>query len=182
MNTEDNISQNPTPEGIEVAEETSPEQTLENELNQLRDQWMRTLADMDNLRKRSEREKEDARKYSVSSFARDLLGVSDNFRRALESLPAQDEMPEIMKNLVVGIEMTARELANCLEKYDVKEINPLHEPFDPNFHQAMFEIESSEHPVGTILQVLQVGYVIHDRLLRPAMVAVSKMSTEQAAS
>lgn len=165
-----------TPETNEMPEvvELTREQALEAEVAQLKDQWLRALADAENLRKRMERDKDEARKFAVTAFSRDLLSVSDNLRRALESCPMTDALPEAVRGLIQGVEMTEQELLNCFERHGIRLVNPLNEPFDPNFHQAMFEVETAEQPAGIVMQVMQVGYVIHDRLLRPAMVGVTK--------
>ena len=141
-----------------------------------KDRLLRTLADMDNMRKRTEREVADARVYGISTFARDILGVADNMHRAMAAL--DDELrakaDEALKALLDGVELTERELMNVLEKHGVKRIEPLGQKFDPNRHQAMFEIEDASVPSGSVVQVMQSGYLIGDRMLRPALVAVSK--------
>ena len=148
---------------------------LEEEVTELKDQLLRSVAELDNYRKRSEREKEQLRKFGIANFAKDLLSVADNLRRAVESGPTDLEgADENVKNLIVGVEMTEKELLSAFEKNGVRKIDPVGEKFDYNFHQAMFEVEDPDQPAGTIVQVLQSGYVMHDRLLRPAMVAVSK--------
>lgn len=142
----------------------------------LRDRFMRLAADMDNLRRRTEREVKDAKSYAVSGFARDMLGVSDNLRRALDTVPA--EMREAadagLTTLLEGVEMTERSMLSTLERHGVKKIEPEGEKFDPNFHQAMFEIPNTTVPNNTVVQVVQAGYTIGERVLRPAMVGVSK--------
>jgi molecular chaperone GrpE len=131
---------------------------------------------MENMRKRTEREVADARVYGISSFARDILGVADNMHRAMQAL--DDELrakaDEATKALLEGVELTERELMNVLEKNGVKRIEPLNQKFDPNRHQAMFEVEDASVPSGTVVQVMQAGYLIGERVLRPALVAVSK--------
>src|SRR6185503_558779 len=130
----------------------------------------------ENLRKRTEREVADSRVYGISSFARDILGVADNMHRAMQAL--DDELrakaDDATKALLEGVELTERELMNVLEKHGVKRIEPLNQKFDPNRHQAMFEVEDPSVPSGTVVQVMQSGYLIGERVLRPAMVAVSK--------
>lgn len=152
----------------------SREAALEAEVAQLKDQLLRSLADTENLRRRGEREKEDASKYAVATLARDLLPVSDNLRRAIEAVPEEVAGDEAIKNLMVGVEATERELLAVYERRGIKRIDPGGQRFDPNFHQAMFEVPGSGQPAGTVVQVLQPGYVIHDRLLRPALVGVAK--------
>ncbi len=151
-----------------------PVAQLEAENSQLKDQLLRTLADMENLRRRSEREKEDSQKYAVATLARDILSVADNLRRALDSLPADQAPDDATRNLLTGVEATERELLGIFERRGIKRIEPLGERFDPNFHQAMMEVPNSGQEAGTIVQVLQPGYVIYDRLLRPALVGVAK--------
>jgi molecular chaperone GrpE len=150
--------------------------SLDRELAEAKDRLLRTLADMDNMRKRTEREVADARVYGISSFARDILGVADNMHRAMQAL--DDELrakaDEATKALLEGVELTERELMNVLEKHGVKRIEPLGQKFDPNRHQAMYEIEDLGVPSGSVIQVVQAGYLIGERVLRPAMVAVAK--------
>src|ERR1051325_9259357 len=150
--------------------------SLDRELAETKDRLLRTLADMDNMRKRTEREIADARVYGISNFARDILGVADNMHRAMAAL--DDELrakaDEPTKVLLEGVELTERELMNVLEKHGVKRIEPLAQKFDPNRHQAMYEIEDASVPAGTVIQVMQAGYLIGDRMLRPALVAVAK--------
>ena len=142
----------------------------------LKDRLLRALADVENMRRRSEREASDARAYAVTNFARDLLNVADNLARAIESVPeevrAQSE--GVLKALHEGVEITARELHTVLNRHGVKKLEPQGERFDPNFHQAMFEIPDESTPAGTVTQVMQTGWKIGERVLRPAMVGVSK--------
>ena len=153
-----------------------PISTLEAEKQDLRDKLLRTLADMENLRRRTEREVADARAYAVTNFARDMLNVADNVRRALENVPAEArsaaEGP--LKALVEGIELTERDLLKTLERHGVKRLEPEGQKFDPNLHQAMFEVPNPDVPTGTVVQVVQSGYVIGERVLRPALVGVAK--------
>ena len=141
----------------------------------MRDRLLRTMADMENLRKRTEREKSDTARYAISSFARDVLTVGDNLRRTVEHVPpdaaAQDPA---LKSFLDGVELTERELLNVLERHGVTRINPLGARFDPNFHQAMYEVEKNDVPEGTVVDVMQGGYTIGERCLRPALVAVAK--------
>ena len=149
---------------------------LEAERIDLKERLLRSLADMENLRRRTEREVADARTYAVTSFARDMLTVADNIRRALESVPREEGALQgaAAQALLEGIELTERDLAKSLERHGVKKVEPEGTKFDPNFHQAMFEIPNEEVPAGTVLQVVQTGYAIGDRVLRPALVGVSK--------
>jgi molecular chaperone GrpE len=160
----------------EPAVAPKPSTSLDRELAETKDRLLRTLADMDNMRKRTEREVADARVYGISNFARDILGVADNMHRAMAAL--DDELrakaDEPTKVLLEGVELTERELMNVLEKHGVKRIEPLGQKFDPNRHQAMYEIEDASVSAGTVIQVMQAGYLIGDRMLRPALVAVAK--------
>lgn len=147
---------------------------LEAEKADLKERLLRTLADMENLRRRTEREVADARTYAVTNFARDMLTVADNVRRALEAVPAEVDRGETLKALIDGIELTERDLLKTLERNGVKRLDPEGSKFDPNMHQAMFEIPNAEVPSGTVLQVVQTGYAIGERVLRPALVGVAK--------
>jgi molecular chaperone GrpE len=162
------------PEQIEAGP-VGPETELEAELAETKDRLLRALAEVENLRRRSARELDEARKYAISGFARELLEVDDNLSRALESIPprAADEIG-FVKTLAEGVAITQKALAACFERHQIAKITPeLGEKFDHNRHQAMLEVESDQPP-GTIAQVLQPGYVIADRLLRPALVGVAK--------
>ena len=150
--------------------------SLDRELADYKDRLLRTLADMENMRKRTEREVAESRVYGISNFARDILGVADNMHRAMQALDDElrSKADEGLKALLDGVELTERELINVLEKHGVKKIEPLGQKFDPNRHQAMFEVEDLSVPSGTVIQVMQAGYLIGERVLRPALVAVSK--------
>lgn len=163
-------------EDIEDIEEQADDKLASavTEIADLKDRLLRAVAETENLRRRSDREKSDAANYAITSFARDLLSVSDNLRRALDSIPADTDLGENAKTLVEGIEMTERELGNMLERHNIKKIDPLGEKFSYDLHQALFEIPDTGKEDGTIVQVMQVGFVIKDRLLRPAMVGVAK--------
>jgi molecular chaperone GrpE len=162
--------------GVEGGSTADPMEALAKEAAEFRDRWLRALADMENLRRRTEREVADARTYGVTGFARDMVGVADNLRRALDTVPPElrDGAEGGIKALIEGVELTDRELAKALEKHGIKKLNPHGQKFDPNFHQAMFEIPDASVPAGTVVQVVQEGYVIGDRVLRPALVAVAK--------
>jgi molecular chaperone GrpE len=148
---------------------------LEAEVAKLRDQALRALAEAENTRRRAEREREDASKYGVSQLARDLLPVADNLRRAMEAVePEAVQQDAALANLLTGVQATERELFTALERRGIRKIEAMGEKFDPNFHQAMFEVPTAEQPPGTVVQVLQSGYLIHDRLLRPALVGIAK--------
>ncbi|WP_181700455.1 nucleotide exchange factor GrpE [Chthonobacter albigriseus] len=149
---------------------------LETQVAELKDQLLRTLAEMENLRRRTEREIADTRAYAVTGFARDVVSVGDNLARALSAVPAdvrEGASPAIVA-LLDGVEMTERELLKALEKQGVRKIDPTGEKFDPNFHQAMFEVPNPDVPSGTVVQVVQAGFVIGDRVLRPALVGVGR--------
>jgi molecular chaperone GrpE len=149
--------------------------TLEGRIADLTDRLLRAHAEMDNLRKRTERDKEDTAKYAITKFAREVLGIGDNLQRAIAAVPAgaADSDPAL-KALVDGVSMTEREFLNVLERHNVKRIDPEGQPFNPHQHQAMTEIEKPEVPAGTVVQVFQPGYILEDRVLRPAMVVVAK--------
>ena len=150
--------------------------------NALKDQLLRLMADSENLRKRSERDISAAKKYGALGLARDLLGSIDNLETAISHMPEnKDDMDETLKNILVGVEMSARELASVLERHHIKKVTPEQEKFDYNIHQAMFEVPTDEVEPGMVVQVVQSGYMLHDRLLRPAMVGVSKAALPSAA-
>ena len=148
---------------------------LEQQLAETRDQMMRALAEVENTRRRAAKEREDASKYAVSGFAKDLLDVADNLRRALDSVPEDlAGSDERIKNLLDGIEATEREMLRAFEKNGIQKLNPAGEVFDPNFHEVMFEAPGTGQPPGTIIEVIETGYVLNGRLLRPARVGVAK--------
>lgn len=154
-------------------------QTLERENADLKDRLLRALAEMENLRRRAERELQDQRAYAITKFAGDMVGTADNLRRALDSLPKPAEGETVereagLQALIDGVELTERELLKALERHGVKKRMPLGERFDPHRDQAMFEIPDETQLNGTVLQVVQPGYTIGERVLRPAMVGVSK--------
>jgi molecular chaperone GrpE len=144
--------------------------------SELKDKLLRTLAEMENLRKRTEREVTDSRLYGITSFARDMLGVADNMRRALETVTPElrGSVQAGVKALIDGVELTERELIKALEKNGVRQFTPQGEKFDPNLHQAMFEVPDATIPAGSVVQVVQPGYVIGERVLQPALVGISK--------
>ena len=141
-----------------------------------KDRLLRALAETENIRRRAQREREDASKYAIGAFAKDLLSAADNLRRALDSLPEAELHDERTRSLFAGVAATERELLACFERHGIRRIDPKGERFDHNFHQAIFEAERADAPAGTIVEVLQPGYVLHDRLLRPAMVGVAKQA------
>ena len=156
--------------------EAGSSDALAKEAAESRDKMLRTLAEMENLRKRTAREVADARTYGISGFARDVLDIADNLQRALDAVPAEAKAAADprLKALIEGVELTERSLLNALEKNGVKKFDPAGEKFDPNFQQAMYEVPDPSVPAGTVVQVVQAGYTIGDRVLRPALVAVSK--------
>jgi len=150
------------------------EENLRDEIEQLRDEKLRLLADMENLRKRSDRDRMDSIRYGNINFARDILSLGDNLSRALDAIPKDAEKTETITNLINGLRMVQREFTLILEKHGIKKIEALNQRFDHNFHQAMMEIESEEVEEGIVIQEIQSGYNMHDRLLRPSMVGVAK--------
>lgn len=193
MNPNDTENQNAAPQaepatdaapGAASAPEADPIAVLEAEKADLKDKLLRLMADMENLRRRTEREIADARTYAVANFARDMLNVADNIHRAIESVPqeARSTAEGAFKGLIEGIDLTERDLLKTLERHGVKKLDPQGQKFDPNVHQAMFEIPNAEVPNGTVLQVVQSGYVIGERVLRPALVGVSKGGPKTAAN
>jgi len=166
----------------EVAEVESEEEDNDHEvkIKELKDQLMRTLADGENLRKRTLKEVEQAKKYSHISFVRDLVSSVDNLKRALDSIPEdKSKLSEPIKNLILGLEIVEKEIVTTLEKNNIKQISPLGEKFDYNFHQAMFEIPTNDCDAGLVVEVSQNGYLLYDRLVRPAMVGISKKIEEK---
>jgi len=148
---------------------------LEAEAADLKDKLLRALAEAENVRRRAERDRVDASKYAAANFAREVLKAADNMRRALESVTAEARREnEALENLVVGLEITEREMLNAFERAGVRPIEALGQRFDHNLHEAMFEMEDTNHPAGTVVQVLETGYVLHDRLLRPSKVGIGK--------
>ncbi len=173
----------PQAKSTDKSEPGDPLAEAQREAADYREKLLRTLAEMENLRKRTEREIADARAYGVAGFARDVLGVADNMHRALEAIdPALRESADAkVKSLIEGVELTERELLKTLEKHGVKKFSPEGQKFDPNIHQAMLEMEHPELPPGHVAQVMQAGYMIGERVLRPAMVAVAKAAPKPAA-
>ena len=159
-------------------EPADPLAEAQREAAEYKDKVLRTLAEMENLRKRTDREVADARLYGNAGFARDVLAVADNMHRALEATGPELRAQADVKALLEGVELTERELLKVLEKHGVKKFSPDGEKFDPNVHQAMYELETPELPPGHVAQVIQAGYMLGDRVLRPAMVAVSKAASK----
>jgi len=168
----------------DIAEANDPVAEARSEAAEFKDKLLRTLAEMENLRKRTEREVVDARVYGIAGFARDVLAVADNMHRALGAIgPELREAADAkLKAFIEGVDITERELLKTLEKNGVKKFSPQGEKFDPNVHQAMYEVPTSDQPPGHVAQVIQAGYMIGDRVLRPALVAVSKAAPKSPAS
>ena len=158
------------------AQEPDPVKVLMAEIEELRDQRLRMAAEMENLRRRTAREIRDAKTFAISGFARDMLQVSDNLERALSAVPEQAEAAADngLKTLVEGVELTGRAMQSTLERHGVRKLEPMGQKFDPNFHQAMYEVPNADVANNTVVDVVQPGYVIGDRMLRPAMVGVAK--------
>lgn len=154
----------------------------EQEIAQLKDRVLREMAETENVRRRLEREKQDASTYAMTNFARELLGVADNLRRALAAVPESARQDKALGPLLVGIEMTEKELLAAFGKFGIQKVGALGEALDPNKHQAMVELASADAAPGTIVQVMQDGYMIKERLLRPAFVAVAKAASEDEAA
>ncbi|AQX19082.1 molecular chaperone GrpE [Bartonella sp. CDC_skunk] len=165
---------------VEEIQSADPLVILQDENKQLKDQILRLAADMENLRRRTARDVADAKAYSIANFARDMLSVSDDLHRALAAIPKDaGENNSGLKTLVEGVEMTERAMMTALERHGVKKIDPEGQKFDPHFHQAMFEIPNADVPENTVQQVVQAGYIIGERVLRPAIVGVTKGAVKE---
>ena len=178
---QDQVIEDETSDSSNSEEEKNSEiiSDLEQKVSDLKDQLMRTLADGENLRKRTLKDVEHSKKYSHISFVKDLVSSVDNLQRALEAVPEHtSSLPEPIKNLIIGLEIVEKEIISTLEKHNVRQIDPLGEKFDYNFHQAMFEVPTNDNEPGIVVQVSQKGYILHDRLVRPAMVGISKKIDE----
>lgn len=151
---------------------------LKDEIAKLKDQLLRALAETENVRRRFEQQAEERGRYAVSSFAKEMLAVADNLRRAIDNIPADKlAADELAKKLAEGVELTERGLIAALEKFQIKRVAAVGQKFDPHLHQAMMEVETDQAPPGTVVHEMQAGYTIHDRLLRPALVSVAKSGT-----
>jgi len=181
-NPPDRNNESMSEEGSEDYQLGRAESDLASELEKLiaenaamKDQLLRALAEAENTRRRTQRDREDFAKYSAAPLAKDILPVADNLARALAAVPKEAlDNDEALKNLVEGIAATERQLQSALERHNIKRIDPEGEKFDSHRHQAMFEVPGTDKPGGTVVQVLQPGYILHDRLLRPALVGVAK--------
>ena len=151
-------------------------EALAKEAADLRDKMLRTLAEMENLRQRTRREVADSKIYGITGFARDVLDIADSLQRTIDAVPAEtrESADPLLKALIEGVELTERSLLSALEKNGVKKFDPQGEKFNPNFQQAMYEVPDPSVPAGTVVQVVQAGYTIGERVLRPALVGVSK--------
>ncbi len=180
--TQDNAPDTDSPQADSAAEMDPKDaeiERLQEELASVRDQWVRAAAEAENVRKRAKRDIEDAARYGISSFARDMVSVLENLMRASESItPAAKQENAVLASLFQGVELTQQELLGIFEKYGIRRIDPLGQKFDHNFHEAVVQVEQQNVEPGTVIQVVQAGYIIHDRLLRPAMVAVSKAASQ----
>ncbi|MBP9752707.1 MAG: nucleotide exchange factor GrpE [Proteobacteria bacterium] len=171
-NIEGHDSACPCPHEHTIENEQKP--SLEEELASYRDKWLRSVADAENLRRRFQKEKEDALKYASSSFAKDIIVIADYIEQALKTMEAAALNNETIKPFVEGLKMTADEIHTVFSRQGIKKIDPENKKFDPNFHQAMMEVDVTEVEPGSIIQILQNGYTMHDRLLRPSLVSVAK--------
>jgi molecular chaperone GrpE len=148
---------------------------LQAEVDDLKDKWLRAHAEMDNIRKRGERERDEAAKYAITKLAKDIVGVGDNFQRAIDAVPSgASENDPTLKSFLDGVTMTERELLNVLDRHGIKRLQPINEPFNPHLHEAVRQVPRSDVPSGTIVEIYQAGYIIADRVLRPAMVGVAQ--------
>lgn len=169
--TQDQIPHDHAPE---VTHDQGEIAELRSKIEELNDQLLRTLADNQNVRRRAQKDVEDAHQYAISKFAQSLLSVADNFERALSLISDELKQNENFKPFIEGIELTEKELSKVFQSHNIQKNMPLNEKFDHNYHQALFDIPNVEMEPGTVLQVIQAGYTLHGRLLRPAMVGVSK--------
>ncbi|MFZ4540648.1 MAG: nucleotide exchange factor GrpE [Rickettsiales bacterium] len=177
--TSENETPEATPEAIARALQAVIEEK-EAEIAALKDQSLRALAEMENTRRRAERELQDMSKYAVTGFAKDLVNVLENLQRTIDNIPADlKESQPAVANLAVGVEMTLKELLGIFNRQGIQRIDPMGKKFDHNFHQAIAQIDTPDAEAGTVVQVLQAGYIIHDRLLRPAMVGVASGTAKQ---
>ena len=169
-------------DSTEEENEESEEERLQEEVRDLKEDKIRVLAEMENLRKRFDREKIDSIKYGSVNFARDILSPGDNLERALSAINQEEDHSQSIKNLIEGLKMVQKEFSSALEKNGISKINSINEKFDPNLHQAMMEVERDDLDEGIVVQEIQTGYMMYDRLLRPAMVGVSKKPKENSTS
>ena len=179
--TDEDIAKAATDEtsNVDVSALNTKIKALEEEVAQLKDRSLRALAEAENTRRRAEKDMADAQKFGIANFAKSLVGVADNLRRAVDAVPEElKKEHKAVENMVVGVEATERELLKSFEMAGIAKIDPQGEIFDPNFHEVMFEVEAAGQEPGTVMQVVEVGYKIHDRILRPARVGVAKAGPE----
>lgn len=190
----DTAAPRPAPDGGETAAEAEPTELqeapvdpvaraaeLEAEAADLRDKLLRALAETENVRRRGQRDREEASKYAISNFAREMIGVADNLRRALEHVPPEArQKDELLESLAAGVEMTERAMLAAFERFGIRPIEALGQKFDHNLHEAMFEVDDPGHPAGTVVHEMEKGYLLEDRLLRPSRVGVAKGGPRQA--
>jgi len=169
----------PEPKAEKPEEPETDVEKYQAEIKALNDKVLRAMAEMENTRRRAEREVQDTRAYSITGFAREMLTVQDNLRRALTQLPEEMKSAPEYTAFVEGVEVTERELLNIFDRHGIKLVSPKGEEYDHNLHQAMFEVETDDAKPGTVVQVVQEGYVIRDRLLRPAMVGIAKAPSSE---
>jgi molecular chaperone GrpE len=165
------------PQGAAQAEASLQEvvAALKAEVEGLKDKWLRAHAEMDNIRKRAEREREEAAKYAITKLAKDIVNVGDNFQRCIDAVPpGAAEKDQTLKGFLEGVTMTERELLNVLDRHGIKRLQPMNEPFNPHLHQAVTQVPRTDVPNGTVVEVYQAGYTIEERVLRPAMVGVAQ--------
>jgi molecular chaperone GrpE len=177
-NFDETLTEN-TEENTENEDAQSEEYKLKEEISRLKEEKIRVLAEMENLRKRFDREKIDSIKYGSANFARDILSPGDNLERALSAVNKEEDHSDSINNLIEGLVMVKKELVSALEKNGITKIDTIDKKFDPNLHQAMMEVENDDLDEGVVIQEIQSGYMMHDRLLRPAMVGVSKKSQQK---
>jgi molecular chaperone GrpE len=170
----ENAEQESTAAAAAISTAQDPLENLQAEVAKLRDQWVRAVAETENVRKRGERDREETSKYAITAFAREMVSVLENLKRASEHIPEEVRSDALLGKFAEGIDLTLKELLAIFERHHIRRIDPMGEKFDHNYHQAVVQVERPDLPSGTVVQVVQAGYVIHDRLLRPAMVAVSK--------
>lgn len=174
---EDSDPLSPTPVDDEAhisGDESARIQALEAELDATKDKMLRVVADAENTKRRALKERDDAQKFSIASFARDIIPVADNLRRALDAMPDDAKNNDQIASLIEGIEATERELIRAFERHGLKKLDPINAIFDPNFHEVMFEAPMPSKPAGTVIQVMETGYTLNERLVRPARVGVVK--------
>ncbi|WP_010301303.1 nucleotide exchange factor GrpE [Candidatus Odyssella thessalonicensis] len=161
-------------ENVGRSVETAESDDLQAQLDKMKDQWLRAVAELENTRRRAQKEREDALKYAATNFSRDILSVYDSLSRAVEMVNQSGQISEDIKGFTEGVHLTLTELNNIFSRHGIQRLDPLNQPFDPNYHQAMFEVPTADVEPGIVVQVMQTGFTLHDRLLRPALVGVSK--------